>query len=292
MKLLLLILASLFCTGAFAQEAPQTSISLQQRLQQVKYNSSDSAEIVSLLKDEKSSTLYFANHFIGRPYVAHTLEGNDPEQLVVNTRQLDCTTFTETVVALTLCVINGKHTFADYCEVLQKLRYRQGIIDGYPSRIHYFSDWIEDNTKMGFVNEKQKYVAPFTAIQQLKLNYMSLHPNAYDALKAHPEYIKEIAKQEHAMTGKHYRYIPKNQVKNTAALRAVVKDGDIIAITCKKKGLDIAHLGFAVWKNDGLHLLNASQIHKKVVLEPMTMGQYLSKHPSHTGIRIIRINQN
>ena len=37
------------------------------------------------------------------------------------------------------------------------------------------------------------------------------------------------------------------------------------------------------------HLLNASQIHKKVVKEPMTLDQYLQKHPSHTGIRIIRV---
>ena len=40
-----------------------------------------------------------------------------------------------------------------------------------------------------------------------------------------------------------------------------------------------------------MHLLNASQLHKKVVEEPMTLGQYLSKHPSHTGIRIIRIGK-
>ena len=74
-------------------------------------------------------------------------------------------------------------------------------------------------------------------------------------------------------------------------MRQAIHDGDIIAITCSKPGLDIAHLGFAVWKNNGLHLLNASQLHKKVVLEPMTLKTYLSKHPSHTGIRIIRINK-
>jgi hypothetical protein len=75
-------------------------------------------------------------------------------------------------------------------------------------------------------------------------------------------------------------------------MRKAVRDGDIIAITCQKPGLDIAHLGFAVWRSDGLHLLNASQLHKRVVEEPMTLGQYLAKHPSHTGIRIIRILKN
>ena len=52
---------------------------------------------------------------------------------------------------------------------------------------------------------------------------------------------------------------------------------------------DIAHLGFAVWKDGKLHLLNASMLHKKVVEEPMTLYQYLQQHSTHTGIRIIRI---
>ena len=33
------------------------------------------------------------------------------------------------------------------------------------------------------------------------------------------------------------------------------------------------------------------QLYKKVVEEPMTLGLYLSKHPSHTGIRIVRIQK-
>ena len=253
------------------------------------YTKADSMEIVSLLSNGKPSTLYFAQKLLGRPYVAHTLEVNDDEQLVVNTRELDCTTLVETVTALTLCAEDGKKTFADYCNVLQQLRYRQGRLTDYTSRLHYFSDWIEDKQKMGIVTEVQKYTLPFTAVQQLDLYYMSQHPDAYAALKKHPEMVKEIAKQERTLKGRHFRYIPKKDVRNTAALRSAVKDGDIIAITCKKPGLDIAHLGFAVWKEDGLHLLNASQLHKKVVLEPMTLRQYLYKHPSHTGIRVIRI---
>ena len=100
---------------------------------------------------------------------------------------------------------------------------------------------------------------------------MSSHPNSYKALKNNPGFVDEIYKMEQKYSGRKYRYIPKAEVKNTAVIRKAVKNGDIIAITCKKKGLDIAHLGIAVWKKDGLHLLNASQIHKKVVLEPMTL---------------------
>ena len=43
------------------------------------------------------------------------------------------------------------------------------------------------------------------------------------------------------------------------------------------------------YAKDGLHLLNASMIHKKVVEEPMPFYQYLQKHSSHTGIRVLRI---
>jgi hypothetical protein len=120
---------------------------------------------------------------------------------------------------------------------------------------------------------------------------MSTHPSSYQALKDHPEYVSVIAKQERQVSGAKYRYIPKKLVGKSKLLRKAIKDGDIIAITCNKAGLDIAHLGFAVWRADGLHLLNASQLHHKVVLEPMTLYQYLKKHPSHTGIRIIRINK-
>lgn len=262
---------------------------------QPSYQKADSVFICRLLADAQRQPataclpLYFANQFLGRPYVAHTLERFDEERLIVNTRELDCTTLVENVAALTLCARQRQTSFADFLRVLCQLRYRGGAIDGYPSRLHYFSDWIDDKRAMQLVKEIQGPNPPFTAIQQLNIHYMSRHPQAYKALKAHPELVPLIRRQEQALTGRTYRYVPKSAVKNTQLLRSTIKDGDIIAITCNKDGLDIAHLGLAVWRKDGLHLLNASQLHKKVVLEPMTFYQYLQRHPSHTGIRVVRI---
>ena len=68
-----------------------------------------------------------------------------------------------------------------------------------------------------------------------------------------------------------------------------IHDGDILAIVTRKKGLDTSHLGFAVWQKGCLHLLNASSIHKKVVLEPMTLSEYMKKHPSQLGVRVVRV---
>ena len=262
--------------------------------QSVTYQREDSVKICKLLQaaNKETTSLWFARQFLGVPYVAHTLEVNDNEQLVVNTRQLDCTTLVETVSALTICASQGKKAWGDYLSMLRLLRYRQGKLDGYASRLHYFSDWIRDKQEMKMVTERQSPNPPFTAVQHVRVNYMSAHPTAYKALKAHPELVPVIKQQEKDLSCVKARYIPKSALRrSTKALRQAVHDGDIIAITCKKKGLDIAHLGFAVWQKDGLHLLNASMIHKKVVEEPMTFYQYLQKHPSHTGIRVIKINK-
>lgn len=258
---------------------------------QVTYQRADSIKVCQLLRqaDKQTSTLWFARQFIGVPYVAHTLEVNDDERLVVNTRQLDCTTLVETVTALKLCNDRGQRTWADYVRMLTMLRYRQGVLDGYPSRLHYFSDWIRDKVQMQLVNDIQQPNPPFSAVQTVNVNYMSTHPEAYKALKANAALVPLIRQQEQSLSGLKARYIPKSAVRNTKLLRSVIKDGDIIAITCNKAGLDIAHLGFAVWRKDGLHLLNASMLHKKVVEEPMTLYRYLQKHKTFTGIRILRI---
>ena len=266
---------------------------------QVTYQRQDSLTICRLLQSAtpQTSVLTLARHFLGVPYVAHTLEVNvdasqpveRDERLVVNTRQLDCTTLVETVVALKLCAQQGKRTWNDYTSVLRRLRYRGGVLDGYASRLHYFSDWISDKRAMQLVQEIQRPNPPFTAVQKIAVSYMSKHPQAYRALKAHPGLVPLIRRQEQSLTGQTARYIPKKEVKNTELMRQTVKDGDIIAITCNKAGLDIAHLGFAVWRSDGLHLLNASQLHHKVVEEPMTLRNYLSKHSTFTGIRIVRL---
>ena len=259
---------------------------------QTTYLQADSLKICQLLQqaNRETSVLWLARQFLGVPYVAHTLEINDDERLVVNTRQLDCTTLVETVAALKLCAQADKHSFADYLNALCQLRYRQGRMVGYPSRLHYFTDWIRDKVEMQLVTDIQQPNPPFSAVQTVNVDYMSTHPSAYKALKANPALIPEIRAAEQSLTGLKVRYIPKRSVRNSALLRKVIKDGDILAITCNKKGLEIAHLGFAVWRSDGLHLLNASMIHKKVVEEPMTLYQYLQKHKTHTGIRVIRIN--
>ena len=129
----------------------------------------DSTFVMKALKEVRSLPsatnfpLHFARLFIGRPYVAHTLEVADPERLVVNTRQLDCTTLVENVTALTLCVYRKRFTYSDFKKHLREIRYRGGKLNGYTSRLHYFTDWIDDNSRRQVVSERQAPNPPFTA---------------------------------------------------------------------------------------------------------------------------------
>ena len=260
------------------------------------YQQADSLKICRLLTEAQKqgdavNPLFFAKKFLGLPYVAHTLEVQDEEGLVVNTRQLDCTTFVETITALTLCARNKTYTWADYLKQLTAMRYRGGNINRYPSRIHYFTEWIMQNNQRGIVTDIQKPNPPFSGVQTVKVSYMSTHPDAYKALKQHPEYVPEIRKMEQRVSGNKFFLIPRDKVKNTQLLRETIHDGDIIAITCTKPGLDIAHLGFALWREDGLHFLHASMMRKKVLVDPLLLGDYLKINSAYTGIRVIRINK-
>ena len=272
------------------------------RAQPVSYTRQDSLCVVELLakgvkalpkmgsrEGAEPLTLFFARQLMNRPYVGRTLEIKDKEEhLAVNLFSLDCTTFVETVCALALTASHGSQRWDDYLAWLRKLRYDNGKIDGYKSRNHYFSQWIQSGAEQGLVREVVP-PASLSVPMKLSLTYMSEHPQSYPLLKQSMEERRLIAEMEKRASGATVRYIPKERVGESKAVLSDIKDGDIIAITTNKRGLDIAHVGFAVWGEDGkLHLLNASSIRKKVVLEPMTLYEYLQKHPTHTGIRVVR----
>ncbi|MBQ3827536.1 MAG: DUF1460 domain-containing protein [Prevotella sp.] len=266
------------------------------------YTLEDSIRVMNLLQSAekdaaKDSTAGQTMLRIGRaiekmniPYVAHTLEPNDQERLIINLRELDCTTFVESAMALTLCVRSGRTTFDDYCRILQKIRYWQGRAPQYIRRLHYFTSWIEDNTTMDLVKELQTPNPPFTAVQTVQAHYMTQHVDKYRMLTVNPQDVPMIREMEKRIEGKKYRYIPKQQLYNNRQLRNTIHDGDIIVIITNIKGLDTQHIGIAAWHADGLHLLNASSIHHRVIEEPMTLRQYLYKHPTMPGIRVVRIN--
>jgi len=224
------------------------------------------------------SMIHTARFFINTPYVGGTLEGDSEEQLRVNLRELDCVTFVENVIALHLMLQSDRHTFANFCTILQRIRYRNGAIDGYLSRLHYFSEWLDNN--------RQKGIITLPAISGCHgftpgVSYMSTHCDAYPALKAHPDWCRQMSVIEKNINDLSFCYIPKEQVKD---LETNLKTGDIIAITTHTSGLDIAHTGLALLQNGRVHLLHASSEAKKVVVSEEPLHDYLARLKNNSGI--------
>ncbi|MGN0233580.1 MAG: N-acetylmuramoyl-L-alanine amidase-like domain-containing protein [Bacteroidaceae bacterium] len=241
--------------------------------------------------------LHYARQFIGVPYVAHTLENKDGrERLVINLQQMDCTTLVETVVALTLATQHGGTRWRDFCYWLTTIRYINGYMDGYASRCHYFSQWIASAQEMGLVSEmtgdgKNGYF-PFTDTQNLCLHYMSRHRDAYPVIAHDDREARRVECYERQYSGACVRYIPASLIGHGRTELSCIRDGDILALVTRKDGLDVSHLGLAVWGGDGrLHLLNASSIYHRVVLDEVPLCDYLKRHPSSLGVRVIRVNR-
>ncbi len=263
--------------------------------QGVDYTKADSLRVVALMKKARtlkdksvaSYMLFFGRELRGVPYVAKTLEKNAQEKLVVNLRQLDCTTYVETVLALSRSMVKEQQTFAGYCSNLRQIRYKNGVVS-YPTRQHYFTYWIQENTRERIVANIQSPNPPFSDMQTVNADYMTTHLGSYPMLKGKPQWVRRIAGMEKSITGTRPRYIPRNSVTNSSLLRRTIHNGDIIAIVTTKKGLEISHIGIAAWHKDGLHMLHASSLCHKVVEDHNLLRTYLSKQTSALGIRIVR----
>jgi hypothetical protein len=222
--------------------------------------------------------------FIGTEYEAFAIEKDGEEQLVINLTGLDCTTFLENALVMARLVKKNKTSFEDYKNELTKIRYRDGVINQYPSRLHYFSDWIFDNTKKGIAEDITKEIGG----EKIKFNvgFMSGNPKYYKHLKENPEFIAAIKLQEAEINKREYHYIPKEKVH---LFESKIQNGDLIAITTNLKGLDIGHVGIAVEEKDGrIHFMHAPLVGAKVQISEEPLPQYLANVKKHTGIIILR----
>lgn len=324
----LLLMACFACSNSNASatdvetaaESPTPAV-----MADVEYQQADSIEVVKLVTDSsKQTTLDFARHFLGRPYVAYTLDGyykdgtagGDAEHLVVNLREFDCLTLLETCNALAMTKADyNKNASANsairseseggsafdpwsvYCQHLEQLRYFGGHEDGYLSRIHYLSMSIADHLQRGTM---QEVTLPEKITRSRTTNnyYMSRHPQSYYALKGNPDLVEPLAELEKKYSNQQMRFLPQEKCGLTQKELSDIHDGDILYIVTTKDGLDYSHQGFAFWSEDPsanagkgpqLHMLHASSAKKKVIADPLTLEAYLKGIPSNIGVRVFRL---
>lgn len=239
----------------------------------------------SLLAQKGELMIKHGLSFLDTPYVAHTLERAAQEELFTDRSEVDCTTFVEDVMAMTLCEEQEVLSESEFAKNLQRVRYRNGILDGYTSRLHYVADWINDNIQKGIIED---ITAMYSEDKEtLLLNYMSTHPDKYTHLKSAPQNVAEMAKHEQRLTGQVVHWLPKEKIPHEGL--SWIKDGDIIMLTTNIKGLDVSHMGLAIYQEGKLHLLHASSIKKKVIIDSDTLRDQLQKSKHVTGIRVLRM---
>ena len=268
---LFLILLPFVCSCISAQTDADRTIA-ESYLELTKKNSIDS-EIVRA-----------ALYFLEMPYVGATLERSEEEELIINLQEVDCMTLVEYCLALSRTVHLPSPDWETFKQELRQIRYRNGIINGYISRLHYSTDWIYNNTGRGVFED----VTHALGGRKFKADvyFMSKNSEKYKHLADNPEAVQQIALIEQAINERNiYYYIPKNEISQH---QPKIKNGDIICFTTSIPGLDISHLGIAYWDKQKLTFIHASSTAKKVLINPESMIDYCNSIRTCTGIMVMR----
>ena len=225
--------------------------------------------------------------FIGTPYEANTLEVKETESLIINLRVLDCVSFYENTLALARCIKQKKYSFDEYKKELQLIRYRNGKIDGYSSRLHYTSDYFYNNQEKGILKLVTREVAPIDIVIKIPmpLDYMTTHRDLYNGLSDNEQFAKMMFFED-ILSKRNIYYLPKVELKE---FEANILSGDILGFTTNVKGLDVAHTGIAYRDEDGiLKLLHAPNVGERVSITKQSLVDYIKNNSKFTGLIIAR----
>lgn len=275
----IILLTFTFNTGSYAQVSytKQDSLTFEKYITSMRtYSNLPISDLVV------KTALFFQN----TPYVSHTLEKSDREQLGVNLQEFDCTTFVESCIALSRTLKAGTPSFSNFCKQLQNIRYRNGIIQDYSSRLHYMTDWVYENQKHAIFKDESQALGGI--LDDRKINYMSTHPNSYSILKKDKEMFRKIISTEDAINKRAGHYVILKQ--NIGNLQDRIKDGDILIFATSIAGLDYTHIGIAYHTSGRLTFIHASSKAGKVWIDPNSLASYCNKSTKGTGITALRLN--
>jgi len=234
-----------------------------------------------------------ARRLLDQPYEAGTQEGRE-ERLRIYLTRTDCILFAETCLGLVRTVrrCGAQATFEDLAATLRGTRYRDGVVDGYPSRLHYTTEWIAQGVRTGVFEDVTEALGGVRDARAV--DFMSTHPDSYAPLKGESQYAKDnrerIREMETRVSALSRYYIPKDRL---AAVSDRIQDGDILCFATSVEGLDYSHVVIAYREKPGapLGFIHASTSAKKVVIEPRTLAAYLGASSRIIGISVLRVHE-
>jgi hypothetical protein len=228
--------------------------------------------------------------FLGTPYEGGTLNTDSTnEHLVVDLRSFDCVTFYENTLAFARIIKEyANPTLQHFRDELTFLRYRDGKINGFHSRLHYTIDYFYNNGQKGVLHDVTREVGKhYAALDDRKIDFMTTHPAYYDQLTPKgSEYRGMLQIEKEINTRKNFYYIPKSDV---AAIESGIRTGDILGITTNVAGLDCSHTGIAIRMPDGrIHFMHASSVKGNVIISEDPLAEYLTHTSVQIGIILMR----
>lgn len=228
-----------------------------------------------------------AEFFLESPYVANKLEAAD-EILMVNLREFDCTTFVENVIALSLAARGEKLSFDAFVDELRKIRYRNGSIDDYSSRLHYTCDWVFENQQQGVVENISRQLGGTKDVREI--NFMTSHREAYRQLASDEQMLQKMSLREKIINDRGgFYYLPKEQILSQSDN---IPNMAMIAFVTSIDGLDVSHVAFAYRQNGKLTFIHASSAAKKVIIQLATLSEYCASQKLCKGVMVMKINNS
>jgi len=218
---------------------------------------------------------------IGTQYQDGLLDVGAEETLVVDLTAFDCVLYVENVLALARGIAQGDYSFAGYVANLEYLRYRDGIMAGYCSRLHYFTDWMYDNASREHVTNITQDLGGEALPKTL--DFMTAHRSAYERLAGDSAFAC-IVDMEEAIRGRELFYVPQDRIES---VYDHLKAGDVIATATHIGGLDVTHTGFVYRTDDGgVGFLHASSTGEVKVADDL--AAYIRSNDVQIGIIVAR----
>jgi Protein of unknown function (DUF1460) len=185
-----------------------------------------------------------AEQFLALPYQGDMLDRAEPEVLTLSLQKFDCVLFMESVLAIARA--GEDRSEAGFIARMQAQRYRGGVIDGYCSRLHYFSDWIGDNQQRGLVEDLTPSLGGVAF--KPRLDFMSQHWQKYPRLVGNNNNRDCVERMETTLSSQPRTYLPTASI---AQHYDQLQSGDIVAIATAVPGLDVTHTGLVYRTQSG-----------------------------------------
>ena len=223
-----------------------------------------------------------ANQFLGTPYQAGLLDKSQEETLVITLNKFDCLLFVETVLAMARGIAVQDYYYETFRDRIIDERYENGQLNGYCSRLHYFSGWIDDNQKRGTVENITVNLGGLPLNKEL--NFMSTHRQSYPQLVNSDSNYQCIREMEAKLNNISINYIPTNRI---SSIYNKLQPGDIIGVATDIPGLDVTHTGLVYRKIDGnIGLIHASPAGRVTIARDLQ--QYVGNIKHAMGIIVTR----